>query len=79
MSTSKNFFLADKKARMRSLVSLIQKNPELPFHKIKGIFMWKTGLSSKKIDEYINDLIEGDLIEFVEDTRNYKVLLPENC
>ena len=75
MSTSKNFFLADKKARMRSLVSLINKNPELPFNKIKGIFMWKTGLSNKKIDQYVNDLLEGGLIEYNEETHNYKVLL----
>ena len=75
MSSSKNFFLADKKARMRSLVSLINKNPELPFHKIKGIFMWKTGLSNKKIDQYVNDLLEGGLIEYNEETHNYKVLL----
>ena len=75
MSVGKNFFLSERKSRLNWLLKMIQENPKTPFHKLKGSLMLKTGLRGNTIDEYIRDLENGGIIEFDNETRNYKVLL----
>lgn len=52
-----------RRIRLQQLLDLITNNPGLPEHKIKGLFMLKTGLTSHRIDEYLNDLEESGMIE----------------
>lgn len=52
-----------RRLRITKLLDLIEKNGDLPERKIKGLFLLQTGLTSRKIDEYIDDLERSDLIE----------------
>ena len=52
-----------RRLRIQKLLDLIKRNPNLPEEKIKGLFMLQTGLTSRKIDEYLNDLKDAGLIE----------------
>lgn len=75
LSISKNFFLSERKSRVKYLIKLISDNPKLPINKIKGLFTLKTGCSFKVINEYLAELTESGLIEFDEELRTYKVLV----
>ena len=59
----KNFFLRERQIRKARLLDLIEKHPELGLKKIKGLFSLRTGLSFKKIQEYLSEFLDAELIE----------------
>ena len=59
----------------KKIIEMIEKNPELPIRKIKGLLAVKTGLKISTINTYINDLEEAGLIEWNEERQNYKILV----
>lgn len=66
--SGKSYFLIERRARKQKLLEIIKKNPKLNLGKLKGIFSLQTGVSFKKIDEYINEMVESGMIEYDGDT-----------
>ena len=60
------------------LLDLIEKYQNLPFSKVKGMMILKTGLRGNTIDAYIRELDEGGIIEWNNEKRNYTSLLSAN-
>jgi hypothetical protein len=55
---------AVRQERLKLLMGLIEKNQDtMTEKKMKGIFMLKTGLTRRKIDEYFEDLVDVEIIE----------------
>ena len=52
-----------RRMRLQILLEIIENHSELSELKIKGLFMLKTGLTSRKIEEYFVDLENVDQIE----------------
>jgi len=46
---------------------MIKKNPELKRTKLKALFSMSTGLTYRKIEEYLMELVDADLIEINPD------------
>ena len=68
--SGKSFFLTERRVRKRNLLDLIRNSGEqgVSLKKVKSVFSLKTGLSFRKIEEYLRELEEGGLIEISEDT-----------
>jgi predicted transcriptional regulator len=60
---SKSFFTIERKVRKRKLVDLIKENPKIPEQKLKGLFSLQTGLSFKRIEQYLEELEGANLVE----------------
>jgi len=67
MMSGKSFFLLERRARKRMLLEMIEAHPDLLLGRLKALFSMKTGVSFKKIDEYLRELEEGGLVEFEGD------------
>jgi predicted transcriptional regulator len=52
-----------RRQRILKLLDLIENNQDLAETKIKGLFLLQTGLTTRKIDEYLNDLETAGLIK----------------
>ena len=78
MSVGRNFFLIERRGRLTWLMDLMNKHPDLPFSKIKGLMILKTGIKGNTVDEYIRDLLDAGIIEWNEEKRNYFVLLSKD-
>ena len=68
--SGKSFFLIERRVRKQNLLDLIRNSGEqgVSLKKAKSVFSLKTGLSFRKIEEYLRELEEGGLIEISEDT-----------
>lgn len=65
--SNKNYFVTERKANKQKLLEIITKNKKILPGKLKGVFSLTTGLSFKKIEEYLSELVEGGLIEYADD------------
>jgi len=59
----KSFFVIERKVRKAKLLDFIKKNPKLSEQRLKGLFSLNTGLSFKKIEEYLLELEESGIVE----------------
>ena len=74
--SSRSFFLRERQTRKSNLLKLIEKNPGATLNRLKGAFSLKTGLTFKKIDEYLSELEASGLIEISDDDENLKTVKP---
>jgi len=71
----KSFFLEERRKRKVDLLDLIGKSEgKTDLNKLKGVFSLKTGLSFKKIDEYLAELHIGGLIHIDYVLKTVKVV-----
>ena len=61
--SGRSFFLEERRKRKVDLLNLIGKNKKVSLNKLKGVFSQKTGLSFKKIDEYLEELHSAGFIQ----------------
>ena len=61
--SGKCYFMIERRVRKQKLLAIIKEHPDLEIGKIKGIFSQQTGLSFRKIDQYISELEESGIIE----------------
>lgn len=54
--------------RKRILLTMITKHKTLPMSQLRGLFSLKTGLTYKKINEYLRELSDANLIIIENDT-----------
>jgi hypothetical protein len=52
-----------RKERVAQLIDLIEKMSEESEKRVKGMFMLRTGLTIKTIDDMLNDLEVAEIIE----------------
>ena len=64
--SGKGYFTIERRRRKGQLLQLIKDNRETPLGKLKALFSLQTGLSFKKIEEYLTELEAGELIEYDE-------------
>jgi len=75
MSNRIGFFIRQRKLRKQELHRMIQLNPDLTLTRIKGLFSQRTGLTYKKIDQYILELTDANLVEInPEDPEDIKAV-----
>lgn len=60
-----------RKLRIDKLLDIIQRNPELEEKRIKALFTLQTGLTRRRVEEYIEELEEMGLIR----RENGKIIL----
>ncbi|MCK5609294.1 hypothetical protein KAR91_45900 [Candidatus Pacearchaeota archaeon] len=58
----RNLFQNQRRARKLQLLAFIKKHPELNLKKLKGLFSIQTGATYKKIEEYLQELVDAELI-----------------
>jgi predicted transcriptional regulator len=62
--SGKSYFLIERRTRKLRLLDMIKKNPELEIGKLKGLFSLESGVSFKKIDEYLSEMEESGMIKY---------------
>jgi hypothetical protein len=75
MSINKNFFLAERRARVKLLIRLFKDHPDMSYARIKGLFGLRTGLAHKTINAYVNELVDGGILEWNDEKKTYVSLL----
>ncbi len=66
---SKNYFVLERKKNKDQLLAMVKKNSDLAipdggisYKQLRALFSLRTGLSFKKIDEYLEELLATELI-----------------
>ncbi len=65
--SGKNFFAIERRVRKRELLAIISENPKIQDRRLKGIFSLKNGLTFKRIECYLRELVDASLIEIDAD------------
>lgn len=73
--SGKSYFLIERKTRKQKLIALIEKHQGIELGKLKGLFSLQTGVSFKKIDEYLLELEESGQIQVAENG-SYELVKP---
>jgi DNA-binding IclR family transcriptional regulator len=63
-----DFFTKGRLERKQALLEMVQKFSPIEEEKLLGVFSLKTGLTFKKIREYLDELVSAGLIERDEST-----------
>ena len=82
MSTS--YFVKERKRNKNKLLEMVRNNMNIDIlgggmhrKKLRALFSMKTGLSFKKIDEYLEELLDTELIFIDEDSGTVKMAAKE--
>ena len=57
------YWLSYRRQKKNELLKMILENKDIPLNTVCGIFSQKTGLKLKTINEYLNELKEGKLLD----------------
>lgn len=53
------------------IVEMVRRDPKIRIKKIQTLMAMKTGLTKKRVSEYVRELVEGELL--IEDKGHFKV------
>lgn len=73
MSSGKNFFMIERRARLQRILEMVKKHKQIEARKIRALFVLQTGAKGNTVDAYIRELIEAGLIEWKDETHTHLV------
>ena len=53
------------------IVEMVRRDPRIRITKLQVLMAMRTGLTKKRISEYVKELVEGELL--IEDNGHFKV------
>ena len=62
---------AIRRERLQMIVEIVRRDPRIRITKIQVLMAMKTGLTKKRISEYVKELVDGELL--IEDNGHFKV------
>lgn len=62
---------AIRRERLQMIVEMVRRDPTIRITKIQIIMAMKTGLTKKRVSEYVKELVEGELL--IEENGHFKV------
>ena len=62
---------AIRRERLQMIVEMIRREPGIRIAKIQVLMAMRTGLTKKRVSEYVKELVEGELL--LEDNGHFKV------
>lgn len=62
---------AIRRERLQMIVEMIRREPGIRIAKIQVLMAMRTGLTKKRVSEYVKELVEGELL--IEDNGHFKV------
>jgi len=62
---------AIRRERLLMIVEMVRRDPSIRIAKIQVLMAMRTGLTKKRISEYVRELVEGGLL--IENNGNFKV------
>lgn len=68
-----SYFMIERRVRKKRLLDMLIKNKGISLTKLKGIFSLATGLSYRKIDQYLTELQDSGMITYSEDEDSVKI------
>lgn len=65
---SRNFFVKERQRAKQNLLTMITANPTIPKKRLIAAYSMKTGFTFKKIEEYLSELLDAQLVRERIDT-----------
>jgi len=62
---------AIRRERLLMIVEMVRRDPSIRIAKIQVLMAMRTGLTKKRISEYVRELVEGELL--IENNGQFKV------
>ena len=62
---------AIRRERLQMIVEMVRRDPSIRITKIQVLMAMRTGLTKKRVSEYVKELVEGELL--IEDNGHFKV------
>ena len=60
---------AIRRERLQMIVEMVRRDPRIRIEKIQILMAMKTGLTKKRISEYVKELVQGELLRADENGR----------
>jgi len=62
---------AIRRERLQMIIEMVRRDPRIRITKIQVLMAMRTGLTKKRVSEYVKELVEGELL--IEDNGHFKV------
>ena len=62
---------AIRRERLQMIVEIVRRDPDIRIERIQILMALRTGLTRKRVSQYVRELIEGEVL--VEDEGHFKV------
>jgi len=62
---------AIRRERLQMIVEMVRRDPRIRITKIQVLMAMRTGLTKKRVSEYVRELVDGELL--IEDNGHFKV------
>ncbi len=62
---------AIRRERLQMIVEMVRNDPSIRITRIQVLMAMRTGLTKKRVSEYVKELVEGELL--IEDNGHFKV------
>jgi len=60
-----------RRERLQMIVEMVRRDPSIRIAKIQILMAMKTGLTRKRVSQYVKELVEGELL--IENNGHFKV------
>ena len=62
---------AIRRERLQMIIEMVRRDPSICITKIQVLIAMRTGLTKKRVSEYVRELVDGELL--LEDNGRFKV------